>query len=98
MRRLDLGARDDALLLAIEPPLLGQPFGLGARDIDRVVVATRHAGVSLFPITQWPVAVYVLRLRIELPEDRRRLEVADAELFAWAELYPTEASARALRA
>jgi hypothetical protein len=47
--------RDDLLLVKVEPPIIGQPYGLGGRDIDTLLVATRHKGDSLFPIKEWPV-------------------------------------------
>ena len=60
--RLRNSGRDDFALVLIEPPLIGQPYGLGDRDIDRVLLATRHAGRTLFPVTEWPALVYVIRV------------------------------------
>jgi hypothetical protein len=50
IKRLRAENRDDYLLIIIDPPLNGQRFGPGDCDIDQVIVATRHAGQSLFPI------------------------------------------------
>jgi hypothetical protein len=78
----------------IDPPLLGQPYGLGACNIDFVFVATRHQGSSLFPITEWPVFVHVARPLIDEPALRCALQDNELESIAWAELYPTEEAAR----
>ncbi len=95
IKRLRGESRDDYLLVEIEPPLIGQQFGLGATDISLVIVATRHEGASLFPIKKWPVYVHVARVLVENPADREDLKNTDLEEIGWAELYPTETRASA---
>jgi hypothetical protein len=94
IKRLATNTRSDLLLVRIEPPLVGQKYGLGGRDIDLVVVATRHQGDSLFPVKEWPVFVHVARPLIENPQDHDRLRDEEFESIAWAELYPSEEDAR----
>jgi hypothetical protein len=94
IRRLKGEDRDDYLLIGIDPPLNGQAFGLGGRDLDRVVVATRHRGESLFPVKRWPVFVHVARLLVPY-EGQDVVKNDEMESFAWAELYATEEAARA---
>ena len=94
IRRLSTPDRNDLLLIRIDPPLIGQKYGLGGRDIDRVIVATRHKGYTLFPVTTWPAYVHVARLLVDLPEDKSELQAAEFEPIAWAELYKTEKDAR----
>jgi hypothetical protein len=94
IRRLTTLHRNDLLLIRIDPPLIGQHYGLGGHDIDFVIVATRHEGATLFPITTWPVYVHVARLLIDLPEDVSELHDHDFQSIAWAELYKTEKDAR----
>jgi hypothetical protein len=94
IKRLRGVDRDDYLLIAIDPPLNGQVFGLGGRDLDQVIIATRHRGDSLFPINAWPVFVHVARLLVPY-EGQDAVGNDEVESFAWAELYPTEEAARA---
>lgn len=95
VKRLMSDHRDDLLLIRIDPPILGQPFGLGACDIDHVVVAaTRHVGASLFPPSEWPLYVHVLRLLNDDAAGRDRLREGEYESIAWAELYSSEEAAR----
>lgn len=94
VRRLGGDHRDDYLLARIEPPVIGQPFGLGARDIDHVILATRHVGDSLFPILHWPVFVHVARPLVPI-EGQDVLHDDEMESIAWAEVYQTEDAARA---
>ena len=94
IKRLATDNRDDLLLIKIEPPLIGQKYGLGDRDIDLVLIAPRHQGGSLFPINEWPLCVHVARLLIENHEDRDVLRGDEFESIAWAELYRTEEDAR----
>jgi len=93
IRRLCGDHRDDYLLARIEPPVLGQPFGLGANDIDHVILASRHVGESLFPIERWPVFVHVARPLVPI-EGRDVLHDDEMESIAWAEIYQTEDEAR----
>jgi hypothetical protein len=87
VKRLPTDWRDDDLLLVrIDPPLIGQEYGLGWRDIDLVILATRHRGATLFPIREWPIYVHVARPLIDSPELRERIEPDELELIAWAEL------------
>ncbi|MCC6672164.1 MAG: hypothetical protein IT458_13970 [Planctomycetes bacterium] len=94
IKRLSGEDRDDYLLIGIDPPLNGQFFGRGGRDIDQVVIATRHRGESLFPIRRWPVFIHVARLLVPY-EGQDVVRNDEVEPIAWAELYATEEAARA---
>jgi hypothetical protein len=94
LKRLATSQRDDLLLVRIDPPLPGQKYGLGNRDIEMVLVAPRHHGTSLFPIAAWPVYVHVARPLVEAPQLRQSLGSEELEEIAWAELYKTENDAR----
>lgn len=94
VKRVATDDRDDLLLVKIDPPLLGQKYGQGSRDIDLVLVVTRHEGASLFPVIEWPVFVHVIRPLIADPEHRDTLRKDEHESIAWAELYLTEHDAR----
>ena len=93
IKRLATDSRDDLLLAKIDPPLLGQRYGLGEQDIDYVLLAPRHKGGSLFPINEWPLYVHVARLLIKDVQMHKKLDTGEFELIAWAELYKTEKDA-----
>ena len=93
IKRLASEHRNDLLLISIDPPMIGQPYGLGDEDIGEVVIATRHQGASLFPIVEWPVFVHVARLLVPY-EGQDRIRTDELEVIAWAELYDTEEAAR----
>ncbi|MCY3820167.1 MAG: hypothetical protein OXH52_12515 [Gammaproteobacteria bacterium] len=86
-RSLAGGHGDGYMVCEIDPPIIGQRYGLGACDIDRVVFASRHEGVSLFPIEEWPAYVHVGRLTVPFAEDEFALKRDDLRVMAWAELY-----------
>jgi hypothetical protein len=92
LKRMSGLGRDDLLLVKIDPPMI-DGFGSDAESIDTVVLATRHQGGSLFPITRWPVSVYVLRLTIDNVEDCDSLQKGEFRNIAWAELYQSEQDA-----
>ena len=91
-RRLRGDRRDGYLLVRIDPPLIGQTFGLGGCDIHQVVLATRHLGDAL-PPNRWPLFVHVARPLVSL-EGRDVIHENELEPIAWAELYPTAEAAR----
>ncbi|MEK7381720.1 MAG: hypothetical protein AAB262_00355 [Elusimicrobiota bacterium] len=94
LKRVCSESRDDLLLIQIEPPLIGQDYGLGSNDINVVAVATRHMGDSLFPIQSWPVYVHVARILTRSPAESEHFKDAELEAIAWAELYRTEEDAQ----
>ena len=49
------------MLVAIEPPVIGQTYGLGSEDIYHLLLATKSEGQTLWPISRWLTPVYVLR-------------------------------------
>ena len=87
VKRLYGEHRDDYLLIRISPPLPGQHDG--EAGIDLVIVATRHKGATLFPITTWPVYVHVaVPIGID-PLTATRVAKDQLVNIAWAELYRT---------
>jgi hypothetical protein len=83
IKRVRTANRDDLLLIRIDPPLIGQRYGLGDRDIDYVLVAPRASGQSLFPINNWPVFVHIARPLIDNPELRDNLHDDEFKSIAW---------------
>lgn len=94
IKRLQGDTRDDYLLIRIDPPLIGQEYGLGGQDIDEVIVAARYKGDSLFPIVEWPAFVHVARILVDNPGHRDIIHSDELEEIAWAELYETYDAAR----
>lgn len=75
-----------AALARVRPEVIGQPFGMST-DIDQLVLAARHEGVSLDSITEFPCFVF-----IAIPRDRHRplatpIRADDLEIIGWGELY-----------
>jgi hypothetical protein len=95
IKRISTGCRNDLLLIKIEPPLIGQQYGLGDKDIDDLIIATRFQGDSLFPVKKWPVYVHLARPLIKGIENIDYIRDDEFEVIAWAELYPTKKDAEA---
>jgi len=88
MRKHLYGDRQDGFMLCdISPAIIGQPFGLGGEDIHQVILANRLLGDSLFPISHWPVSVYVTRIVNDEVLWNDVVEESDHELIAWASVY-----------
>ncbi|MCA1656447.1 MAG: hypothetical protein LC713_01830 [Actinobacteria bacterium] len=54
----ELGDGREWLLIRVEPPVVGQPFGRG-EDIDTVLVTPRFEGETLTPPLAFPLHVHV---------------------------------------
>lgn len=83
------------LVVEISPPIIGQGYGLGEKDISRVLLSPRHQGHSLFPITSWPEFVYVTRLVDESALASGTATDNQVEMILWGVLYSSRAAAEA---
>ena len=87
--RLRDSRRDDYMLVEIQPSLIGQCFGLGARDISQLILSSRIEGDTLFPITRWPLCVYAARIVDDSILETRVFRPEQVEYITKAYLYPT---------
>jgi hypothetical protein len=79
-------------LVRLDPAAATSACSLGSK-IDRVVLAPHYEGMRLFPITSYPLPVYVYELCHPLSGDVVQRE--DVIMAAWCEVYQTEEAARA---
>lgn len=86
-KRLSDRIRDDYLLVDIAPSVMGQRYGLGDKDITHLILATRHQGVTLFPVTEWPAHVYVYRVLDEAILSREVFEPHQVEMITWGIIF-----------
>jgi hypothetical protein len=92
VKRIRANRRDDYLLIQVSPPFMDSKSGDSSDQINFLIIASRHKGVSLFSIREWPVSVYVLRALIDNPERRDNLKDSELELIGWAEIYSSQLS------
>jgi hypothetical protein len=89
VRRLSDSIRDDYMLIEVEPPVIGQKYGLGAKDISHLIISTRHSGSSLFPINEWPCDVYIARILDDSVIEQSSFKKEQVELIGWGIIYQT---------
>jgi len=87
--RLRDDARDDHMLIQIEPPVIGQTYGLGGQNIVDLIISTRHQGSSLFPITEWPSYIYIARMLDGTIAKTLFFTKDQIEIIAWGMLFRT---------
>ena len=78
---------DGYVLVSIDPPLIGQQFGLGGEDVHEVVLMSRWTERTLNPITEWPVFVHVFLPWGNVCAKSGQLGKEDLKSIAWAEIY-----------
>ena len=81
--------RDDYMLVKITPTLSGQDFNLGGEDVDLLILSTVLKGETLFPIQEWPVYVYVARIKDESIPKSFAFKIGQVDLIAKGFLYQT---------
>lgn len=84
--------RDDYWLAEVDPPFIGQQFGLAAEDITEVIVATRYRGQSLFDMHSRTIAVYIARILDRRVVATKTLEPGQTELILWGEVRHAESA------
>jgi hypothetical protein len=92
--RLRDSLRDDYMLVSIKPAIIGQKYGLAAKVINQVILSTRLAGATLYPITVWPCHVYVMRIKNESVLASHVIGNEDVEMISWGTLHSSEEDAR----
>jgi hypothetical protein len=79
-------------LVRLSPAVIGQPWGLSS-DIEFFVLANRHKGEKLFPISEFPCFVHIARLHSDASIEREVIRASDLENVAWGELYRSRSDA-----
>jgi hypothetical protein len=93
-RAVEVGNGQDGLLVTIDPPILGQQYGLGDSSIREVVLAPRNPDET-FADESWPLDVHVARLRSPIGSVLPKLRLDDLEEIGSAQIYGSEEAARA---
>lgn len=84
--RMSDGYRDDYMRLQIEPSLIGQPFGVTG-DIDQLLISSKWEGTTLYPISRWPMPVYIFRILDETIIGTGSFLKGQVEMIAWGLIY-----------
>lgn len=86
---------DGHMLVEIDPPVIGQKYGLGGRDITAVILSPRFHESPLSPVVEWPGHVYVSRILDQSVIESLAISKGQVELIAWAMIFPTIEEAQA---
>ena len=81
--------RDDYMLVEIDPPLVGQKYGLGDQDVTILVLSTRQRGATLFPIGAWPCHVYIARVLDDAVLRQPAFCGDQVALIGWGTIFPS---------
>lgn len=58
IKRLRNEFRDDLAWVEIMPSLPRETYDTN-EDISQLILSAKHQGMSLFPVTEWPLSVYI---------------------------------------
>lgn len=96
VRRLRFETGKDCAIIEVSPPVVGQDFNQGS-DIHQLLVACRHEGATLFPISEFPLFVSVGLVSKDVAPSAEVIAKDDVAVIAWGELYPTAEAAALTR-
>ena len=83
------------MLVEIDPPVIGQHYGLGSKDITNLILSSRHEGFTLFPVKEWPCHVYVARILDDAIPKTTSFTRDQVEVIAWGMIFRTLDEAKA---
>jgi hypothetical protein len=79
--------RNDYMLVRIKPSFCDERSS--PKEIDRLILSTRLKPCSLYPITEWPCHVYVMRILDESILQTAQFTRQQVEIIAWGALFQT---------
>lgn len=91
--RMKDSVRDDYMLVRVEPAF--RDDRIGPLELDQLILSTRLRPYSLYPITEWPVHVYVTRVVDPAILKTLNFTKEQVELIGWGMLFQTLEAARA---
>ena len=92
-QRVTLDERDDALMVEVEPPVPGREWGVDREKLDFLILAPRHVGANLFPVSEWPIHVHVAVPNDATAVDKEHFRRGEYIHIAWGDLYRTKQEA-----
>jgi hypothetical protein len=84
------------MLCDIDPPLNGQFYGLKDKNINQLIIGNKWMGMTLFPVSEWPLLIYVLRPLKDNIAFQDIIDSSNSELIAWAEIYDRKRDIRVI--
>jgi hypothetical protein len=91
LRMVD-SVRNDYMLVRIEPSFRDERSV--PKEIDRLILSTRLKQYSLYPITEWPCRVYVIRIVDESILQTAQFTREQVEIIAWGTVFQTRKQAQ----
>ena len=86
IRRMAFDTGKECVLVKLEPPVIGQPWGI-AENLEYFVLANRHEGEHLFPVTEFPCFVHIARPLRDDVVYKDIVSASELQTVAWGELY-----------
>jgi len=91
VKRLRSELRDDLALVAIVPPLPRETYG-SEQDISELILASRHEGESMFPMSPLPIAVHICR-GLAGATPHKTIRSSELAILNWGEISAVEGDA-----
>ena len=89
VRRLRNEVRDDLALVEIEPPLPAHVYD-SARDLDHLILGAKHEGRTLFPVSEWPLYVYICGMKNGQAPQGEQIYSMDFSILDWGRIMPVK--------
>lgn len=93
IKRMAFDSGNECALVKLEPAVIVQTWAL-VPDEEYFVIAGRHQGFDLFPITTFPCFVHIARILNRDILSKDTISVSELQNIAWGELYRTAQDAK----
>jgi hypothetical protein len=90
IRRMRSELRDDLALVEVEPPLPRRVYDT-TQDVRWLIIASRLKGTTLFPVSEWPLPVYICRVKGKYERASKAIMEEDLAILDWGEIRRTAA-------
>ena len=87
--RLSVAGRDDLAVVQIVPPIEQGIYGRPFAKTAELVLAARWEGTTLFPPSEWPLAVFICQLKKPETKKRGAAVTEDIEILSWGLILPS---------
>jgi hypothetical protein len=86
VKQVAIGTNTELLLVSVDPPYSCRDYGFDA-DARLIIIGPKYKEGSLFPVSEWPLDVYVFLPLISGPEFRDTFQANEVKKIAFGDIY-----------
>ena len=93
IKRLKFNNDLQAMMLRISPSIQYSYNLNEVQEINTIVIRPRHVVETLFPVSEWPLFVFINKLLVDLKRINDEIHSDECACIFWGEIYQTKQKA-----